>query len=107
MDIRMHIARFGGEEFVIFIEGAREDDAVHWAERARHHLATSDWSAAGITSQVTASFGVAEFGRSLIGPAIERADRALYRAKAAGRDRVASAPSLRSPLLSLASMAKV
>lgn len=95
-DDRMHIARFGGEEFVIFIDSAREDDAAHWAERARHHLATSDWSTAGIASQVTASFGVAEIGRSLIDPAIERADRALYLAKVTGRNRVASASSLRS-----------
>ncbi|MBB3977106.1 diguanylate cyclase (GGDEF)-like protein [Rhizobium azooxidifex] len=95
-DDRMHIARFGGEEFVVFMDSAREDDAARWAERARRHLAASDWSAAGITGQVTASFGVAEMKRSLIDPAIERADRALYLAKVAGRDRVASASSLRS-----------
>ncbi|MGN7737877.1 GGDEF domain-containing protein [Ensifer sp. 22564] len=95
-DDRMHVARFGGEEFIVFIENGREDEAAYWAERAGGYLEASDWSTAGVARQVTASFGVAELEKTRIGPAIERADRALYFAKASGRNRVATASSLRS-----------
>lgn len=86
-----HAARFGGEEFVVFLPGIDADRAVELAREigrtfrdrvAEHH---------GTAFPVTASFGVAKIGVPAEGleAAMECADIALYRSKRAGRDRVA------------------
>ncbi len=78
--------RFGGEEFVVLLEGAAAGAATQLAERmrsaARHRIAE------GVS--VTMSFGVATSDAAVRDYALlfKCADRALYRAKAAGRDRV-------------------
>lgn len=81
-----HVVRTGGEEFVLVLPGASLDDAAAVAERARlavHGCAAPD----GATLSV--SIGVAtrhpDESRDAL---LARADTALYRAKAAGRDRV-------------------
>ena len=78
------LARYGGEEFVMLLPGAGAADAVEVMDRfrARFALATAAQPPA-----FTASFGVAEAHEpdSLAG-LIRRADAALYRAKAQGRD---------------------
>jgi predicted signal transduction protein with EAL and GGDEF domain len=53
-------------------------------------FAARDWRRIGIERQITASFGVAvvEVGEQELRAAIARADKALYAAKAAGRNRV-------------------
>lgn len=78
-----HCARFGGEEFVVAFPGTGADEAALAIERLR-----ADW-----TEQrpwpVTFSAGVAEIGPDEAVPdVLHRADRALYRAKTLGRDRV-------------------
>jgi diguanylate cyclase (GGDEF)-like protein/PAS domain S-box-containing protein len=79
--------RFGGEEFLVVLPGARLAAAARVAERIRN--ATPEATPREITSRLTASFGVAE---ALLGDAPEtllaRADAALYRAKHGGRNRV-------------------
>jgi diguanylate cyclase (GGDEF)-like protein len=80
------LARLGGEEFVIVCRHAALDGAMDTAERVRAAIAAFDFPGVG---KVTASFGVAaccenDTAQTLL----ERADTALYRAKAAGRDRV-------------------
>jgi diguanylate cyclase (GGDEF)-like protein/PAS domain S-box-containing protein len=85
------VCRFGGEEFVIILPKARPEDTRLRAEELRERLAdrTSAASASGLP-EVTLSLGVAAFpdhgedGERLL----SAADEALYRAKAAGRDRV-------------------
>lgn len=82
-------ARYGGEEFLVMLSATGQDDAVNVAQRIRARI--RDEPVAG--SRITASIGVAEYpahGDS-IDAVIARADEALYRAKRAGRDRVASA----------------
>lgn len=77
------IARFGGEEFVILMPDTHLDEAVAVLERLR----------AGLDMDTTVSIGVAELrAPDDAGSLLERADRALYRAKESGRDRVAAAP---------------
>jgi diguanylate cyclase (GGDEF)-like protein len=83
--------RWGGEEFLLLLPGADEEGAVQLAERIR--VALADRSIPGAPGlSVTASFGVAEYaGESNTDDLVVAADGALYRAKRAGKDRVARA----------------
>jgi diguanylate cyclase (GGDEF)-like protein len=81
-----HVVRVGGEEFLLLLHGAPHEAAMAVAERARRAVATQV-AAHGVP--VTASFGVATArDDDTRGALLARADAALYRAKAAGRDRV-------------------
>jgi diguanylate cyclase (GGDEF)-like protein len=90
-------ARYGGEEFAAILPWTDEAGAMTVAEAVR--VAIRDLGirhARGRSGVVTASIGVA----TSVGPPadtrqtlIDRADRALYAAKAGGRDRVAAAGS--------------
>jgi diguanylate cyclase (GGDEF)-like protein len=89
------VYRIGGEEFVVVLPGAGTGKSVEIAERLRAAVAES--GPPGIP--VTISFGVASGrGDGLSFSALyERADRALYEAKAAGRNRVVVAASVGEP----------
>lgn len=86
------LARHGGEEFVILAADCRPDETVRLAERLRAKLAgTTITPPDGPTLQLTASFGIAcAEPRNLIDldGLFREADRALYAAKAEGRNRV-------------------
>ena len=80
-------ARFGGEEFVLLIRSASLHTAVLVAERLRSSVMNLHIPATAHT--LTASFGVVQLsGNGDINQAIEQADRLLYEAKHAGRNRV-------------------
>ena len=85
--------RYGGEEFVILLNETPADGAEVVAQRLRETLArTPVVLESGETLGVTASFGVAELaGETSAQQLFERADAAMYRAKQAGRNRVARA----------------
>src|SRR5206468_5093915 len=80
--------RWGGEEFLLLLPGADEEGAAQLAERVRSGLAAR--SIPGVPGlRVTASFGVAAYaGETNSEQVVAAADRALYRAKRAGKDRV-------------------
>jgi diguanylate cyclase (GGDEF)-like protein len=79
-------ARLGGEEFVIVCRHSSLAGAVAKAERMRQAIEAYTFPGVG---RVTASFGVAACcEEDTTGTLLERADTALYRAKAAGRNRV-------------------
>ncbi len=88
---RGHAARFGGEEFVLFLPGQSPAEAAALAETIRRDLAAYDWRSAGIEGGITASFGIAgvDAASGSVEDAVARADKALYAAKADGRNQVA------------------
>lgn len=84
------VARIGGEEFLVILPGASEAEAMSAAERIRDAVVRRTGAVAGVESPVTASAGVAarlQGEHESAGDLLRRADRALYRAKDAGRDR--------------------
>jgi diguanylate cyclase (GGDEF)-like protein len=89
-----HVAgRIGGEEFAVVLPGANAASARLFAETIRIAFASApiDGLAAGV--HPTASFGVAEMrDGDALSDMLRRADQALYRAKADGRDCVRVAP---------------
>ncbi len=86
------VARWGGEEFILLLPETDAAGATQVAEMVRAAIAASPFELAGSTLLLTASFGVAEHrDPTRLEPTIAAADRALYRAKESGRNRVASA----------------
>jgi diguanylate cyclase (GGDEF)-like protein/PAS domain S-box-containing protein len=82
--------RYGGEEFLLVLPRVTKDIALERAERLRGAMAAALIPYGELAIPVTASFGVAAFpddGRTG-DELIDAADRALYAAKAAGRNRV-------------------
>ncbi|TCM49334.1 diguanylate cyclase [Kribbella sp. VKM Ac-2568] len=101
------IGRFGGEEFVISLPDTDLDDATVTADRLRSAVAASPLAAmcAGALDEpdldpdtfgLTVSIGVAVYPAdgTTVDNLLLRADRAMYAAKAAGRDRVRLAADL-------------
>jgi diguanylate cyclase (GGDEF)-like protein len=79
--------RFGGEEFVVIADGLNTDDAWALAERIRRRVAAGG---SGYGGRLTVSVGIAHCpgdGRNYE-TLFDVADRRLYEAKAAGRNRV-------------------
>ncbi len=83
-------ARFGGEEFVIFLPATPLVAAADFANRVRLAFAGIDRKAMGFDGRITASFGVAGVNAAdhSLYEQIARADKALYAAKESGRNRV-------------------
>ena len=92
-------ARYGGEEFVVILPGADAERSVGAAERLRSALERHRFVFEGARIPLSASLGVAVFpgdGRDAE-TLLSAADRALYAAKQAGRNRVVAAASLVEP----------
>ena len=81
------VARFGGEEFLVLLPDTDSAGALVSAEKLRDAVAQA---AVPLVGQVTLSIGVsgAQPSDASEDDAVRRADRALYRAKAAGRNQV-------------------
>jgi diguanylate cyclase (GGDEF)-like protein len=80
------VFRFGGEEFVVLADGMSGAQALALAERIRREIAASG----AYSTRLTASLGVATCGEDAADydGLFAVADKRLYQAKAAGRDRV-------------------
>ena len=81
-------ARFGGEEFMIFSSHTAYDGARTMAERLRLCLCNKPYEDSGRSISFSASFGVAMIEEDDVMKAIGNADKALYQAKEAGRNKV-------------------
>ncbi|NHZ33859.1 CHASE domain-containing protein [Massilia rubra] len=84
------LGRVGGEEFAVLLPGATGPAAQQYAERLRQSVADSPLDGDGRSIAITVSIGIATIDAGDAGPdaALIRADKALYRAKADGRNRV-------------------
>ncbi|MDX1692428.1 MAG: diguanylate cyclase [Ketobacteraceae bacterium] len=83
------VARYGGEEFIIVMPDTDEPSAVAAVEKVRACIEDCPFNFNNERIPVTASFGVTSFyDNDTIESCFERADKALYKAKAAGRNRV-------------------
>ncbi len=86
-----HAARYGGEEFTLVLFGSDGNQAVETANRVREKIAAIPFTTpAGGKITVTMSFGVAVYDKDATRQEdlIRKADKALYRAKDRGRNRV-------------------
>ncbi|HQL49280.1 MAG TPA: GGDEF domain-containing protein [Holophaga sp.] len=88
-----HVGRIGGEEFLIVLPETTGREGYRVAEALRESLASQPFEGETLGPEplsVTASFGVAELQErdGSVGALLARADVALYRAKALGRNRV-------------------
>jgi len=92
------LARVGGDEFVILLPNTSLEGARELAGRLRDRVASLEIELRNGRVPVAASFGIAAMGVHPLGATsvenweriLERADAALYRAKASGRNRVES-----------------
>ena len=83
------ICRYGGEEFIILLPGAGADGAYFVIDRLRKMVEKTPCVFGGEKITLRFSAGVAELqAEENAERLLERADRALYQAKRAGRNRV-------------------
>jgi two-component system, cell cycle response regulator len=98
--VRSHdaVGRYGGEEFLIVMGGTRGDELKDRAEQVRNAINCLPFSTEQGLISVSLSLGVItieDWDKSLrIEPFLKEADNALYRAKAAGRNRVSYAETV-------------
>jgi two-component system, cell cycle response regulator len=93
-------ARFGGEEFAIIVSDATAENTLNLAERCRKEIEKIAIPVDNDAARATVSFGIAEAtGLSRPENLIERADEALYDAKATGRNKVVAYDKTRKEAL--------
>jgi len=90
------VARYGGEEFVVLMPHTDMEGASNAAQRIRSAIEGNHFLGLGRAGNLTISIGVATFTRDMdidIEKFIDEADKALYRAKENGRNRVELSPA--------------
>lgn len=87
------LARYGGEEFLLFLPQTSLEMAQHCIKRIQEALAATRFEGLPPDFRVTTSIGVAQYYlQEDIPSLIDRSDKALYRAKQNGRNRMELAP---------------
>jgi diguanylate cyclase (GGDEF)-like protein len=91
--------RIGGEEFVILLPDTRREDALSLAERVRaaFEAASQDVKDLPIRATVSAGVALSNDASDNLASLLKAADKALYRAKALGRNRVELSTEVTSP----------
>jgi diguanylate cyclase (GGDEF)-like protein len=91
VNLRPHdlLVRFGGEEFAILLPDTRIEEAKSIAERLRSMVAANEMRSGDLVFSITISIGIAAAKQEgKLEDFFDEADRALYRAKESGRNRV-------------------
>ncbi|SDD33945.1 GGDEF domain-containing protein [Aquimonas voraii] len=90
--------RLGGEEFLLVLEDCSAQDALSLVDRLRREFAQIEFEGPGTAWTCTFSAGLASLvPADTPGSLLERADQALYAAKAQGRNRCVSASTATGP----------
>ncbi|MBB6480541.1 sensor domain-containing diguanylate cyclase [Spirochaeta isovalerica] len=86
----MLFGRYGGEEFMIILQGETLDDVLSWIDEVRSCISSGSIETREGSVKISASFGIAEFSGLMKDDLelIHSADVALYRAKKEGRNRI-------------------
>jgi diguanylate cyclase (GGDEF)-like protein len=89
-------SRIGGDEFAAILTEAGPDDAARVAERLREGIERLEFLAEGERVRLTSSFGIytLQNGNEPFNEVFKRVDKAMYRAKQSGRNRVVNFESL-------------
>jgi diguanylate cyclase (GGDEF)-like protein len=84
-------ARYGGDEFVVLLTGTDREGAMRVGDAVRERIEQAGDKMGFATGEISISIGVAEYDPAAPpdGPLLEVADKALYLAKAAGRNTIA------------------
>lgn len=82
------MARYGGEEFVCFSTLTADETPACYFEALRRRIEAIDLEVNGERIPLTVSIGYTTDSRGTLSEIINRADQAMYQAKAAGRNRV-------------------
>jgi diguanylate cyclase (GGDEF)-like protein len=82
------IGRIGGEEFAILLPETNIEDAIIVAERLRVEISNASVILENAEVTFTSSFGVVSASKSNIDELLIKADKALYKAKESGRNKV-------------------
>lgn len=84
-----YAGRYGGEEFVVILPGARKDSAISFVEKILETVKKATWKLKKDDVKITFSAGVATRDEASSSSALmQLADERLYKAKKAGRDRM-------------------
>ncbi len=100
------VARWGGEEFIIFLHRSTGEEAINAMERLREEIKARPLATRHGHLQITASFGIGAYsgGDTDITQVLSEADGCLYEAKRRGRDRVVMSEAATKGLLWQAGM---
>lgn len=80
------VARWGGEEFLLFLPETDQEGAVQLAEKLRKKIADTTVLYKGLNLQVTLTFGVASYQEAGFEETIKKSDLALYQGKNKGKN---------------------
>jgi diguanylate cyclase (GGDEF)-like protein len=83
------VGRYGGEEFIVMLSGAKASDAANIAEKIRLAVEDRKFRIGNIMYSTSMSFGVAEYSdENSKNELIEKADKALYHSKKTGKNKI-------------------
>ncbi len=84
--------RWGGEEFILVFSETDLSGAINTIKKLKHRISMTSFQFNGESIKITLTFGIAQCDiESSISTCIRRADEALYKGKAAGRNQIVTA----------------